>query len=187
MPVNNQPWSGDACSLVEAFRAGTLSPSEALEGSLSAIDASDLNAFSHVDVEAARSAAVSADISLPFGGVPMGVKELESVDGWPYSEASLVFKDRMADHDSTQVARLRAAGAVLCGPDHRLGVRWASTAPTPGCTAPPATRGTLSAPPAGRRAARPPPLAGGLLPIASGGDGGGLDPHPRRLHRASSA
>ena len=56
-----------------------------------------------------------ADVSLPFGGVPIGVKELESVDGWPYTEASLVFKDRIADHDSTQVTRLRAAGAVLAG------------------------------------------------------------------------
>ncbi len=54
-------------------------------------------------------------MSLPFGGVPLGIKELEQVGGWPYTEASLVFKDRMADCDSTQVERLRAAGAVLAG------------------------------------------------------------------------
>ena len=45
----------------------------------------------------------------------MGIKELEPVAGWPYTEASLVFTDRVADHDSTQVTRLRAAGAVLAG------------------------------------------------------------------------
>ena len=113
--MTEQPWFGDACSLVDAFRAGTLTPTEALDASLAAIEASGLNAFSHLDVEAARAAAASADVSLPFGGVPMGIKELESVDGWPFTEASLVFKDRIADHDSTQVTRLRAAGAVLAG------------------------------------------------------------------------
>ena len=90
-----------------------MSPGEILEASLAAIEPSELNAFSHVDVDAARDVAASADVSLPFGGVPIGVKELETVDGWPYTEASLVFKDRIADHDSTQVTRLRAAGAVL--------------------------------------------------------------------------
>ena len=43
----------------------------------------------------------------------MAVKELESVAGWPYTEASLVFRDRLAKYDSTQVARLRAAGAII--------------------------------------------------------------------------
>ena len=114
-PVTDQPWLGDACSLVDAFRARTISPGEALEASLAAIESSGLNAFSHVDADAARAVADTVDVSLPFGGVPIGVKELESVDGWPYTEASLVFKDRIADHDSTQVTRLRAAGAVLAG------------------------------------------------------------------------
>src|SRR5665213_3238331 len=110
-----EPWLKDACSLVDAFRAKTLSPTEALEASLAAIEASDLNAFSLVDAEAARAQAAAADLSLPFGGVPIGVKELEPVDGWPYTEASLVFADRMSEGDSTHVTRLRAAGAVLAG------------------------------------------------------------------------
>ena len=29
------------------------------------------------------------------------MKELEPVQGWPYTEASLVFADRVSDHDST--------------------------------------------------------------------------------------
>ena len=110
-----EPWLGDACSLVDAFRAGTISPTEALNASITAIEESGLNAFSHLDTEAARATAASADVSLPFGGVPLGVKELESVDGWPSTEASLVFKDRVAGYDSTQITRLRAAGAVLAG------------------------------------------------------------------------
>ena len=53
--MTTEPWFGDACSLVDAFRAGTVQPSEVLEASLGAIDASGLNAFSHVDTEAART------------------------------------------------------------------------------------------------------------------------------------
>ncbi len=54
-----------------------------------------------------------ADVTLPFGGVPVGIKELESVEGWPLTEASLVYADRVATYTSTQVHRLRDAGAVL--------------------------------------------------------------------------
>src|SRR5438105_2645274 len=114
-PMTTTPWLGDACSLVDALRAKELSPVEALEASLAAVDGSQLNAFSYVDAEAARAAAKGADVSLPFGGVPMGVKELQRVKGWPFTEASLVFKDDKADVDGTEVVRLRDAGAVLVG------------------------------------------------------------------------
>ena len=168
--MTDQPWLDDACSLVDAFRAGTLSPTEALDASLAAIDASGLNAFSHLAVEAARAAAAEADVSLPFGGVPMGIKEFEPVAQWPYTEASLVFADRIADHDSTQVTRLRAAGA--CSPPRpRPRSSAASTAPTPSCTGPPATRGTPSARPVGRPAARRRPWPAASCPSPAAGTG----------------
>ncbi len=168
----DQPWLGDACSLVDAFRAGALSPVEALDASVAAIDASGLNAFSHLDVDAARATAAAADVSLPFGGVPMGVKELETVAGWPYTEASLVFKDRVAERDTTQVARLRAAGAVLAGQTTASefgGINCTHTK----------LHGTTRNPwnpertPGGSSGGSAAAVAGGLLPIASGGDGGG--------------
>jgi Asp-tRNA(Asn)/Glu-tRNA(Gln) amidotransferase A subunit family amidase len=170
--VTDQPWPGDACSLVDAFRARTLSPIEALGASLAAIDSSDLNAFSHVDVQAARSTAAQADVSLPFGGVPVGIKELESVDGWPATEASLVFKDRIADHDSTQVTRLRAAGAVLAGQTTASefgGINCTHTK-LHGTTRNP---WNLERTPGGSSGGSAAAVAGGLIPIASGGDGGG--------------
>ena len=40
MPVTGEPWLGDACSLVDASRSGEISPTEALEGSLAAVEAS---------------------------------------------------------------------------------------------------------------------------------------------------
>src|ERR1700722_5667680 len=113
--MDDQPWAGDACALVEAFRTGKITPPEALTLSLDAIDRSGLNAFSYLDADTARRSAEQADVSLPFGGVPMGIKELEQVEGWPFTEATLVFADRIADFTTTHVERLRKAGAVLVG------------------------------------------------------------------------
>ncbi len=169
---SDTPWADDACSLVDAFRAKTLSPVEALDACLTAIDASPLNAFSHLDREAARAQAAASDVSLPFGGVPLGVKELEEVKGWPYTEASLVFKDRTAEFDSTQVVRLRAAGAVLAGQTTASefgGINCTSTK----------LHGTTRNPwneertPGGSSGGSAAAVAGGLVPLASGSDGGG--------------
>ena len=116
--------------------------------------ASPLNAFSHTDFERARESARRADVSLPFGGVPFGVKELEKVEGWPYTEASVIFRDRVADHDDTSLSRLARHRRGAGGPDDGTGVRRASTAPRPSCTGRRATRGIKSAPRAARRVAR---------------------------------
>jgi hypothetical protein len=106
------PWEGDACSLVDAFRAGERSPLEELDATLKAIEASDLNAFSFVDPERARDTARRADVTLPFGGVPTGIKELETVTGWPATEASLVFRHRIGSTTSTLVERLLTGGGA---------------------------------------------------------------------------
>ena len=84
-----------------------------LEATLAAIEVSDLNAFAHVDADGARAAASRADVSLPFGGVPTAIKELEPVAGWPWTEASLVFKDRVATYTSHQIERLFHRGCVV--------------------------------------------------------------------------
>jgi aspartyl-tRNA(Asn)/glutamyl-tRNA(Gln) amidotransferase subunit A len=139
---------------------------------LESIASSDLNAFSHVDDEAARRAADAADVALPFGGVPVAIKELEAVAGWPYTQGSLVFRDVVADVDSTQVTRLRSAGAVLVGQTTASefgGINCTSTK----------IHGTTSNPwhrertPGGSSGGSAAAVAGGLVPIASGGDGGG--------------
>ncbi len=114
--MTDQPWKGDASSLVDAFRAGERSPVEELEATLAAIEATDLNCFSMIDADRARGRRGSADLSKPFGGVPTGIKELEPVEGWPFTEASLVFKDRTATYTSTVVERLLdRGGAVAVG------------------------------------------------------------------------
>src|SRR3984957_10730295 len=133
--MRTEPWMGDACSLVDAYRAGTISPAEALESSLAAIADSKLNAVCFVDEEQARETAAAADVQLPFGGVLIGVKELDAVKGWPQTEASLVFKDRIAEYDATTTARLRQAGAVLVGQTTASefgGIKWHKPRPQGG-------------------------------------------------------
>ena len=114
-PMGDRPWSGDACSLVEAFRRGERSPAAELEATFAAIDESPLNAFSHLDREHATIAAGVADVSLPFGGVPIGVKELDRVAGWPYSEASVPLADEIATSTAEMVQRIRDLGE-RCSP-----------------------------------------------------------------------
>jgi Asp-tRNA(Asn)/Glu-tRNA(Gln) amidotransferase A subunit family amidase len=166
------PWQGDACSLVDAFRTGERSPKEELEGVLAAIDASALDAVSFLDTEGARAAAARADASLPFGGVPIGVKELEPVEGWPSTEASVVFADRIADQTTTMVRRLEAAGVVKVAQTtaSEFGGLNVSVSKLHGVTHNPWRHDRTAGGSSGGSAAA---VAGGLLPIATGGDGGG--------------
>ena len=64
--------------------------------------------------EAIGSEADAADVDKPFGGVPIGVKSLNEVEGWPYDEASVPLRDRVGEITTTQVDRIeRLGGSVL--------------------------------------------------------------------------
>ena len=110
---DRESWQGDACSLVEEFRAKRRSPAEELAATLRDINKSGLNAFSFLDANNALAAAQSSDTSLPFGGVPLAVKELDSVKGWPDTSACAVFADRIAEHTSIMVQRLHHEGGMV--------------------------------------------------------------------------
>lgn len=170
--MTGTPWLDDTCSLVDAFRSGERSPTDELEATLAAIETSELNAFSFVDPERARERAKDADPSQPFGGVPIGVKELDYVEGWPATEASLVFKDRVATWTGTMIQRLIDAGANpvgLCTASEFGGLN-VSVTKLNGVTGNPwNTTKTAGGSSGGSSSA----VAGGLVTIASGGDGGG--------------
>jgi aspartyl-tRNA(Asn)/glutamyl-tRNA(Gln) amidotransferase subunit A len=171
--MTDTPWLGDACSLVDAFRSGERSPAEELELVLGAIERSSLNAVCFTDAEQARARAAVADPSKPFGGIPTGVKELDSVAGWPDTEASLVFKDRIGSHTSTKLVRLvDDGGAVLVGQTtaSEFGGLNVSTTRLHGTTHNPWQHGRTAGGSSGGSAAA---VAGGLVPLATGGDGGG--------------
>lgn len=170
--MTDLPWQGDACSLVDAFRRGDHSPVDELRASLAAIAASSLNAFSHIAADEALAAASTADVALSFGGVPIGIKELQDVNGWPATEASFPLKDHVADHDATMVSRIRTAGFVpfaMTTASEFGGVNLTRTVIN-GATHNPWQQGTTPGGSSGGSAAA---VAGGLVTVATAGDGGG--------------
>jgi aspartyl-tRNA(Asn)/glutamyl-tRNA(Gln) amidotransferase subunit A len=166
------PWAGDTVSLVEAFRSGERSPVDELDAVLDSVHASSLNAFSHLDADAAHDAAAQADVSRPFGGVPLAVKLGTPVAGWPADEASVPLYGQTHPHDATSVDRLRRAGAVLFGQttmsefaglnQTRTKLRGATRNPWDVERTPGGSSGGASAAVSGR-----------LCTVATGGDGGG--------------
>jgi aspartyl-tRNA(Asn)/glutamyl-tRNA(Gln) amidotransferase subunit A len=166
------PWQGDAVSLVEAFRSGERSPLEELDATYAAIEGSRLNAMSHLDPERARKAAADADVSKPFGGVPIGVKELDGVEGWPETHASVALADRVAERTDTKIQRLEDAGGILVGlttASEFGGVNQTWTKLN-GATRNP---WDLERTPGGSSGGSAAAVAGGLFTLGTAGDGGG--------------
>lgn len=171
--TTDMPWPGDACSLVDEFRAGRRSTLEETAAVLAAVERDPFNCFSHVDPERALAAAAQADVSLPFGGVPFGVKELDQVEGWPDTSASVPFADHIATETSENGRRIRdLGGAVMVGlttASEFGGVNVTRTVlngVTRNPWGPDRTPGGSSG---GSAAA----VAGGLVTLGTAGDGGG--------------
>ncbi len=174
-----QPWLGDATSLADAIRTGEVRAADALEASLEAIAQSKLNALAHLDVESARRDAGRMDSEVQAGrdpgvlaGVPILIKDNQNVAGWPTTHGSMAYKDNIAQGDWTQTARLRRAGAVLVGKStmSEFGFVGYTSTKLYGTTRNP---WHLERTPAGSSGGAAAAVAGGLAPIASGGDGGG--------------
>lgn len=170
--MGDTPWQSDACSLVDAFRSGERTPLEELDATFAALEASALNATSHLDMDAARAAARAADVSLPFGGVPTGVKQGNPVAGWPNTEGSLALVGDEHGYDSTHTARLRGAGAVLVCQTTQSEFAGLNQTRTRlyGATRNP---WDLDATPGGSSGGSAALVAGGVLTVATAGDGGG--------------
>jgi Asp-tRNA(Asn)/Glu-tRNA(Gln) amidotransferase A subunit family amidase len=168
----------------EAYRAGTATPEQVAQRALEAIAASDahslpLRAFiacDRADVLAqARASAERWRSGRPIGpldGVPVAVKD--EVDQVPYpTTAGTSFLGRApAAADSTAVARLRAAGALLLGKTnmHEIGINPTGLNVHYGIARNPFDRGRD---PGGSSSGSAVAVAAGLCPIALGADGGG--------------
>src|SRR5204863_2085794 len=127
----------------------------------------------------ARAAAAAIDTHIaagedpgPLAGVPIGIKELERVEGWPDTGASVPHKDEIAPRDAIETARLRDAGCVIVG---------LTASPEFGSTAHTRTylHGTTRNPwnlertPGGSSGGTAAAVAAGLLPLGTASDGGG--------------
>jgi aspartyl-tRNA(Asn)/glutamyl-tRNA(Gln) amidotransferase subunit A len=115
-------WSG-AVDLARAIAAREISPVEVVEAHLTRIEKLDgrLRSYLAVFADSARETARAAEAAVargepigPLHGVPVAVKDLYAVAGTPTTGGSR-FLTEPAREDSTVVARLRAAGAIILG------------------------------------------------------------------------
>jgi len=113
-----------AQELTKRIKSKDISPVELMKKTLQRIEAVNpvLNAFVSVRAAQAMDEAKTLTENLasneaigPLAGIPIGVKDLEDVKGMVTSFGSVPYKNNIAQVDSIQVARLKAAGAIVVG------------------------------------------------------------------------
>lgn len=180
-PAGQPLWALDAATLADGFRAGALTPVEALAAVHDRIDAINpaINAIIAEDRAAARAQAATATERWAAGkprsaldGVPLTVKDNIFVAGLPATWGSRAYADFWPQDDEPAVARLRAAGAVIVGKTNvpEFTVQGYTSNALFGTTANPLAAGRTSGGSTGGGAAA---VAAGFGPLAIGTDGGG--------------
>ncbi len=170
-----------AHELARAVRRRELSPVTLVRAALEAIGAKNpsVNAFVAVrdreaiaDAEALEQRLASGEDVGPLAGVPFGVKDLEDVAGLPTTFGSVPFRDYRPSCDSVQVARLRAAGAIVVGKTNtpEFGYTGLTKNLLFGVTRNP---WNLERTPGGSSGGSAAAVAAGMVPLATGSDGGG--------------
>lgn len=170
-----------ADELGKLYRKGKASPVETMKAVLARADrlATTINALCHVDAKAALAAARASEKRWkkgeplsPLDGVPVSIKELVRVKGWPASMGSKLTDKTQVDADAPAVARLREAGALVFAQStsSEYGHKGVTDSPLHGITRNPWNTGMT---PGGSSGGAGAAVAAGLGPIAIGTDGGG--------------
>lgn len=172
----------DLAALNAGYARGTLDPVDVLQALFAAVahDTDRINAFCHLDPEGALQQARAAALRWqrgkalgPLDGVPVSIKDLAPVRGWPTRRgSSSTAEDPPADEDAPLVAQLRAAGAVLFGKTTTTEFGWtiASHNPHAGTTRNPRDTARSAGGSSSGAAAQ---IAAGWGPLAIGSDAGG--------------
>ncbi|HLH46849.1 MAG TPA: amidase [Acidimicrobiales bacterium] len=181
--VVRDPAAATALSVAAAIRAKELSPAEVLEACLARVD--DLNGRVNAVVwrndDEARAAARSAADTIarcdpadlpPFYGVPLPIKDLTEVAGWPVTYGSAAAPGGVSDESALVVDAFRRAGFILCGRTNtpEFGPITAAENVRYGLTRNP---WDLDRTPGGSSGGAGASVAAGMFPLAHGNDGGG--------------
>ncbi|WP_447556333.1 amidase [Vreelandella sp. EE22] len=114
----------DAQSLRALYESKKASPLEATRAALARIERfnDEVNAYVHIDVEGAESAAKASarrwgqgKPQSPIDGIPVSLKDLTQVAGMPCHEGSLTTEQTRCETDAPPARMLREAGAILLG------------------------------------------------------------------------
>ena len=172
--------TASALDLARALRARELSAVELLDACLAAVDARnpELNAVVWRDDDAARAAAAAADARIaagdeaPFLGVPIPIKDLTAVAGWPVTYGSNGAPEGVSETSELVVDALVRAGFVLCGRTNtpEFGPITAAENLRFGISRNP---WDTNRSPGGSSGGAAGAVAGGMFPIAHANDGGG--------------
>jgi aspartyl-tRNA(Asn)/glutamyl-tRNA(Gln) amidotransferase subunit A len=170
-----------ALDMVQRFVAGSLSPVAALESAVERLAQVEprLNAVVLLDVETGRQMAEASAARWrdgqplgPLDGVPVAVKDTNNVAGWPTRFGSHPTSTAPAPEDTPGIARLRDSGAVFfcktATPEY--GWKGITHGPLTGITCNPWNTERTPGGSSGGSAAL---VAAGVVPLATGGDGGG--------------
>jgi aspartyl-tRNA(Asn)/glutamyl-tRNA(Gln) amidotransferase subunit A len=168
--------------LAAEVREGQVSAREVVEHSLDQITRhnADINAFVAVDAVRARADADAVDRKVaggvnpgPLAGVPLAVKDLEDAAGYVTTHGSIAFADRPpATADSLLVSRLVAAGCIVMGKTNTPELGWTADTDNP-LFGPTANPWNLAHTPGGSSGGGAAAIAAGMVPLATGSDGGG--------------
>jgi len=170
-----------ALSLARAIRSRQLSPLELLEASLRRADDVNprLNALVWRNDEEARQAARRAEEQvlrgeeLPaFHGVPLPIKDLTPVEGWPVTYGSWAVPRALPRHSALVVGAFQRAGFVLAGLTNtpEFGLLTVSENLRYGVSRNP---WDLDRTPGGSSGGAGAAVAAGIFSVAHGNDGGG--------------
>lgn len=165
----------DALGLAELVRTGQLSAVELLNEAIRRRDLVNptINAVVHKMDELAFAALEKGAPKGPFGGVPFLLKDFcAAYQGVPMSNGSRAFKDYVPDYDCELVKRFKASGLVTFGKTNtpEFAIVGATEPALHGvCRNPWNLEHTVGGSSGGSGAA----VAAGIVPMASGGDGGG--------------
>lgn len=165
----------DGLGLAALVKSGQVSPLELLEAAVARIEAANpaLNAVIRTRFDAARREAAQVDRAAPFSGVPFLVKDLlATIAGEPTGQGTGLLGALPMPVDSTLVQRWRAAGLVTLGrtstPEFGL-----TPYTEPRATGPTRNPWSTAHTPGGSSGGSAAAVAAGMVPLASGGDGGG--------------
>jgi amidase len=172
--------SDSALELAAALRRRERSAVELLDACLAAVDQrnGELNAVIWRNDEEARAAAAEADRRLaaggqaPFLGVPLPIKDLTPVAGWPVTYGSHGAPAGASQESELVVDSLVAAGFVLCGRTNtpEFGLITVAENSRHGITRNPWDTSRSAGGSSGGAGAA---VAAGMFPLAHGNDGGG--------------
>lgn len=170
-----------AQELARGYRSGEISPVDAVEASLSRIDAVGpaINCMVTTTADAARAEAKAAEVRLRSGeelpllfGVPITVKDLTDTAGVRTTYGTVTYRDHVPAEDALEWARIKATGAILVGktttPEY--GMLGITQSKLTGNTSTPWRIGYNSGGSSGGSAAS---VAAGIVPVSWGSDGGG--------------